>query len=480
MKKSVKKNYIYNLAYQLLVIILPIITTPYLARTLGPSGTGTFSYTTSITTYFILFGSLGLSLYGQREIAYNQNNKEKRNKIFWELFIFRCITMMLSIIVFYFIFARTGEYALYYKILLLQLLSNCFDISWFFQGMEEFKKIVLRNLLVKIISIILIFSFIKTPNDVAIYILISVVSAFVGNLVLWLNINNHVNKVEIKQLNIKQHIKPTLVLFIPQIAIQIYTILDKTMIGTITKDMSEVGFYEQSQKIVKILMTIITSMGTVMLPRISNYFSEGKFDQIKEYMYKTFNFVFFLSFPMIFGIIAVSNNFVPFFFGEGYDKVKIILPITSVIILFIGLSGIIGNQYLLSSKRQKEFTTSVISGAVINFILNMILITYYKSIGACIATVIAEFTVTAIQFYYIRKDLNLNKIFKLSIKYFTSALVMFIIIEVIDLIVLNNVLSLFIQTIVGGIIYCIVLFILKDNFIKYIVNMFKSKIIKKA
>ena len=342
-KKSIKKNYIYNMLYQLLVILLPIITTPYLARRLGANGNGTFGYTVSIVTYFILFGSLGIAMYGQREIAYNQNNKEKRSKIFWELFIIKTITMIISSIVFFIVFGISGNYAIYYRILLLEMLANALDISWFYQGMEDFKKIVIRNFIIKIISVICIFSFIKGPSDLQTYMYIYVCSTLFGCLTLWVGIWKHIEKPN--NLKFLYHIPLTISLFIPQIAIQVYTVLDKTMIGGILNDMNEVGYYEQAQKIVKILLTVITAVSTVMMPRIANCYAEGNKEKIKVYMKKTFNFIFILAFPLMFGIISVSDKFVPLFFGQGYDKVALIMSVISPIILFIGMSNVIGTQY---------------------------------------------------------------------------------------------------------------------------------------
>ena len=184
----------------------------------------------------------------------------------------------------------------------------------------------------------------------------------------------YIKKVSFSELNIVNHIKPVLILFIPQIAVQVYIILDKTMIGTIIADKSEVGFYEQAQKIIKILLTIITSLGTVMMPRIANTFAEGDKEKIREYMNKSFNMVCFLGFPIMFGLIAVSNAFVPVFFGNGYDKVSILMKVISPIIILIGLSNVTGTQYLLPIKRQKEFTLSVVCGALMNFVLNSLLV----------------------------------------------------------------------------------------------------------
>lgn len=474
MKKSIARNYMYNLAYQILVIILPIITTPYLARTLGPEGTGTYSYTISIVTYFILFGSLGISMYAQREIAFNQDNKEMKTNIFFSIVILRCITMSISMIIFYFMFARIGEFSLYYKILLLEMFANVIDITWFYQGIEEFKKTATRNIIVKILSVVFTFLFIKNSNDVAKYIGIYVGTTLFGNIALWINLKKYIGKISFKNLHLIKHLKSTITLFIPQIAIQVYTVLDKTMIGAILNDMTEVGYYEQSQKIIKILLTVITSLGTVMMPRIAKCYAEGKAEEIKEYMYKTFRFVFILAFPLVFGIISVSKDFVPLFFGNGYEPVVKLINITSLIILFIGFSNVTGSQYLLATKKQKEFTISVICGAVINAILNYIFISRFKALGACIATVAAEFTVICVQLYFIKEEFNIVKILKISLKYLICAICMFIVSIFIGNVFNSKVLSICMQVIIGAIIYFGMLYITKDIMIKEL----ETKILK--
>lgn len=282
MKKSITKNYLYNLAYQILIIFLPLITTPYVSRVLGAENIGIYGYTLSIVTYFVLFGALGISMYAQREIAYVQDNIKERSKIFWEINILRFITMSISIILYYIFFVNGSRYQFYYFILILELISNCFEISWFFQGLEEFKRIVLRNIIVKLISFACIILFVKTKNDLSIYLFIYVSSNLLGNLSLWLYMPKYLEKVKIKELNIIKHLKPTLWLFIPQIAIQIYTVLDKTMIGNIIENKSEVGYYEQAQKIIKLCLTIVTSLGTVMVPRMANTFAIRRQAKIKR------------------------------------------------------------------------------------------------------------------------------------------------------------------------------------------------------
>lgn len=476
MKKSVTRNYIYNLAYQILILILPLITTPYISRVLGAENIGIYSYTLSISAYFILFGSLGIALYGQRELAYNQKNKKKYSLIFWEIVLLKIITMSISLLIFYFTFAKYGQYHIYYKILIIEIIGNCIDISWFFQGLEEFKKTVSRNIVVKLISIISIFMFVKTSNDLPIYYIIYVLSILFGNISLWLYLPKFLEKIELKDLNILRHLKPTLGLFIPQIAIQVYTLLDRTMVGTIVIDKSEVGYYDQSQKIIKIFLALITSLGTVMLPRIANTFASGEKEKLTSYMKKSFNMVFLLSFPLIFGIISVSNSFVPIFFGAGYERVSILMSVISPIILLIGLSNVIGTQYLLPTKRQKEFTISVICGAVINFSLNLFLITRFGAIGASIGTVIAELAVTSIQIYFVRNDFDFLKVFKLSKKYFISGIIMFVICLFARRILTNNLISICTQVILGCFTYFACLLFMKDDFIYEILNKVKGKV----
>lgn len=479
MKNSIFKNYIYNLIYQIVVIILPLITTPYLSRVLGAENIGIYSYTLSIVTYFILFGSLGVAMYGQREIAYSQNDKKGRSQKFWEIVLFRFITLSISAVIFYLTYASTGEYKVYYQIFLLEIIANMLDISWFFQGMEEFKKTVGRNLIIRILSVILIFILVKNQNDLAKYILIYVLTTFIGNISLWFYLPKYIQKLSLKHLNLKQHIKPTIALFIPQIATQIYTVLDKTMIGNILGDMSEVGYYEQGQKITKLTLAIITALGTVVAPRIANTYISGQKEEINQYLKRSFNFVWFLACPMIAGLIAVSSNFVPLFYGEGYDKVASILCVISPLILAIGLNNVTGVQYLIQVKKQKIYTITVIIGAVVNVILNFILINVLKSVGAAIASVVAETAILIAQLIFVRKDIDIRNVYKGSWKYILSSLIMFITTILLKDITTSTFYNLVIQIGVGIITYFVILAILKDMFLKEFIqrclNKFKLK-----
>lgn len=331
--KSIKKNFLYNLVYQVLILILPIITTPYISRALGAEGVGIYSFTISIVTYFTLFGSLGVAMYGQREIAYARDDKQKRKKAFTEIVLFRFITMAISMLVFIFTYATHDAYKEYYQILILYLLAFAFDISWFFQGMEEFKKTVIRNVIVRTASVACIFIFVKTPADLAKYLLIYSLADLIGNISLWLYLPSYFKGVKIKHINIKRHMMPIILLFIPQIAVKIYNIVDKTMIGYMITDKSALGNYEEAYKVINVLFTVVSSLGIVMVPRIASVFASGDKQKLNDYILKSFRFTFFLAFPMMMGAIAVSREFIPIFLGEGYKDAAVIVNILAPTIL---------------------------------------------------------------------------------------------------------------------------------------------------
>ena len=478
-KKSITKNYIYNLTYQVLTLILPLITTPYLSRVLGATPIGIYSYTYSIVSYFLLFGALGVALYGQREIAYVNADKEKRKKVFWEIVSCRFVTMFIAMIVYYVFFMRTGDYKVYYRIWFMELIATAFDISWFFQGLEDFKKTVIRNVIVRIVSVTLIFILVKKPEDLIKYITIYAIADLVGNLSLWLYLPKYFKGVKIEKIKTFAHLPAIILLFIPQIANQVYNLLDKTMIGRIITDKSEVGFYEQGQKVIRVLLTLVTSLGIVMIPRMASTFASGDKEKIVEYMKKSFKFVFFLAFPIVFGLISVSASFVPIFFGPGYEKVIILLNVISPTIILTGMANVIGTQYLLPTKRQKEYTTTIVIGLVINFILNYILINLYNSIGASIATVVSELVVVIAQMYVIRKDINPKEIIKLSYTYVLAGSIMFGVTLILKRVLYVGPKAIVIQIVSGVLVYVFMLWILKDEYLKLFINKGKAIIGRK-
>lgn len=476
-KKSVVRNYMYNLIYQVLILILPLVTTPYLSRVLGAEGVGIYGYTYSIVTYFILFGSLGIAFYGQREIAYVQDNPRKRKKVFLELITFRFITLAIAVLVYCLAFLRDGQYKQYYLILLIELIAAGFDISWFFQGLEEFKKTVLRNVLVRIISVTLVFVIVKTSEDLWKFILIYSLADLLGNLLLWVYVPKYLKGKKIGKLNLKIHMIPLLMLFIPQVTTKIYNLLDTTMLGAIVANKKETGYYEQSQKVIRLLITIVTSLGVVMVPRVASIYASGNRKKINGYIKNSFTFVFFISFPMMFGIASISKDFVPIFFGKGYDKAATLIMIFCPMILLMGIENVIGTQYMLPTKRQKEYTISVVAGVVSNIIFNFIFINLWQSIGASIATILSQIVVDSVQIYFVKKEINWKPLIRIAVRYLVASIVMFCTCLLVKLIITKSAIKIVLQMIVGIGVYVGMLILFRDKFLNTILERIKSKLL---
>lgn len=478
-KKSIKKNYIYNLTYQILLLFTPLITTPYLSRVIGADGVGTVSFAESIVSYFTLFATLGITTFGQREISYVQDNKEKRSQVFWETKLLQVI-ISLNILLIYIIFVIFQHNKEIYLILSFNIIAVLVDVVWLFQGMEEFEKIVLRNIIFKVISIVYIFVAVKTKDDILKYVFGLTFLLFLSNISLWTYIPRFVEKPNLRKIKPFRNIKIVLSLFIPTIAIQIYTVLDKTMIGIITQSTFENGYYEQAIKISKIVMTIVTSLGTVMIPRIGYHFGRGETEKVNILMYYAYRFVWFLGIPLCFGLLGTASNFVPWFLGDGFDKVIPLLSILGFLIVAIGINNVTGMQYLIPTKRQNLFTITVLIGAGVNFILNLILIHFFQSIGAAIASVVAETTIALVQLYFVRKEFSIKTILGSSWHYFVAGVAMLVGLEILNNKFSPSAIHTFLMVICGALIYFMVLYIFKDLFfldnMKNLLNKFKRKV----
>jgi O-antigen/teichoic acid export membrane protein len=364
----------------------------------------------------------------------------------------------------------------------MNIVAAMIDVSWLYMGLEDFKKTVTRNLAVKIIGVVCIFIFVKSYHDLNKYIIINALMTLLGNLVMWMYVPRTVSNVKIKFTDIVKHIVPALQLFIPQIAIQIYAVLDKTMLGVLANT-GEVGLYEQSQKIIMLVLGLVTSLGVVMLPRMSNTFANGDSKKMNGYLNKSLQAVSYISIPMSVGLAAISNQFVPWFFGKDFSSVSYLMTILTPILFFIAISNVLGVQYLLPSNRTKEFTASVTMGAIINVILNLLLIPNYKAVGTCIATVIAELVVTLIQYISLRNNIKKKSLLKSLVKYAVAAAFMFSLVRFIGIYMGAKIITTIIQSIIGIITYIVILGLLKEEFnltiIRFIVLKINNKDIKK-
>lgn len=470
--KKVVSNYIFNVIYNILVIILPLVTVPYVSRVLGAEKIGQYGYTQSIVNIFVLFGTLGTQIFAQREIAYHQDDVKERSKVFWEMFILRMFTVGMITVVYGVMICFNKQYTILYIIQIIDLMAAFFDVTWFFQGIEEFKKTVVRNIVVKLAIVVLMFLLVKDEADLPIYVLLHSLALLLGNLSLYCYLPKYVVRVALKLLHPLGYLKRVLGLFVPQIAVQIYATLDKAMLGYLcgAENVNQVGYYEQSQKIIRLLLAMIAALGTVMLPRMANAFSKKEDAVIKSSLNTSFEFIFFLGCPLMIGISAISARLIPWFYGNGYEPVAGIIVATSPIIIITGISNLVGMQFLLPTQKQKEYTIAVTAASLSNVVLNFILIPHYQAMGAVIASVFAECIAIGIEIYFIHAYIEVKRILKVVVKYFGFAMCMGICVWQVGKNMQANYMTTIVQIAVGGIIYGALLFVSKDRFVMMLVG----------
>jgi O-antigen/teichoic acid export membrane protein len=450
---SVKKNFLWNASYQVLVVLAPLVTTPYLSRILGAEQIGVYSYTYSVTNYFVLFAMLGMSNYGVRIIASASNDREKRSRLFWSTYTSQlCVCIPVTVVYAIYCFANPRGGELIAAVWSLWVLSAGLDISWLFFGVEEFKMPTIRSFITKIASIVAIFLFVKGPEDLWIYCLAIAASYFLNQLMVWPFVHDYVDFIRPSWADVRVHFAPNLRLFAPVIAISLYTSLDKIMLG-ILSGMEQAGYYEYAEKISKMPMSVVTALGTVLLPRMTSELSAGHRDEARRLLEESMWAMEIAALGLMAGISAITPEFVPIFFGPGYDPCVTLIPIVALVIPIISASNVIGVQYLLPTFSDKAYTRSVFAGAIVNIALNLVLLVPLGALGAAIATVVAELTVLAYQCVVVRHDLPLLTYVRNALPIFAMAIVMFLVVRCIGIMLGASIVSLLVEVVVGAIIY---------------------------
>lgn len=468
---KVIKNYLYNLSYQILTIILPIITVPYVTRIFTSEDLGNYGFYNSIVSYFSLFAMLGIGLYGTKQIAAASDV----SSTFWNIYAIQLIASLISIFVYVIVILCIPTMSeIIPLILFISLFSKIIDISWLFAGKEDFKKITLRNTVVKVVGVISIFTFIKNSEDLYLYILLIVVFDFLGQLVMWVPAKKFIKRPSFNMKIMKKNLHPIVLLFLPQVAISLYVVLDRTLLGLLGS-YSDVGIYEQGQKLTSIIYKIVSSLGVVMLPRVANLLSERR-DKEAQNMVK-FSFILYnlIIFPMMFGLIAVNEVFVELFLGKDFQDVKYVLYITTINIMLVGWTNILGHQVLVVRNKNKEFMLSTTIPAFVSVAVNIAVIPFFGYIGASITAVIVELLAFTIQWYYCRNIINKNLLFnKDLVKIICSSLVMLGAVMLCKMTLgLDGIIGLVIYLVVGGISYLGMIFLLKTVNIREMKAMLK-------
>ncbi len=459
---NLRKNYIYNVSVQIVSMLTPLITAPYLARVLGETGVGTFSYVQSIATYFALFAAMGLNSYGLREVSRVRDDRVKASRLFWELTVIRIVNTLICCGLYaLFVWTIGGDWLVYLGVG-FTILSVGADCTWYFQAMENFKSLMLRNLTVKLLSMVLVFAFVRSAGDVALYCAIQTGSVFVSNLVLWPQLRKKIRPIPLRRLRFIRHIKEVWVYFVPTIATSIYTVLDKTMIGAITGDMAQNGFYENAHKIVNILMTVITSLNVVVGVRTSYLFGKNKEDEIRDHIRGTFRFMYMLSFPMCGGLIACGYSFALEFYGANFAEAGRMLMMFAPLLFIIGTSNVLGTLYLTPSGQRRLSNRAIIVGSLTNLLLNVILIPRFGAYGAVVASVSAELVISTLYLCFSHRFISAWELLGMAARYGAFAAVMFVPIYWMGRVMEVEAYTILSQIAVGAAIYVTLLIVFKD------------------
>jgi Membrane protein involved in the export of O-antigen and teichoic acid len=410
-----KKNAILNIFYQIIILAIPLILSPYLSRVLGASGIGEYTTTFTIVTYFCFAAMLGINNYGNRGLA-KENDLAKKSEFFWELIIFRAVCTTFLLIIYFVIFIiNYSTMAIVQSILLF---GAYFDLNWAYYGLEKIKPLVFKNLIIKIITMICIFIFVRNENDLLIYTLIMAISPVVGELLLWPSIIKEFGFCKVKFRNIFVHLKPMFILFIPIFGLTAYRMIDKTMIGLILGNV-ECGFYESADKIVNLTVQILAALGTVLMPRISNLKSQNRVTEAKSIVKVCLISNIVLCCAMVAGILAISDDFVIVFFGEEFEPTSNILKALSLSLIFSSLSHLIRCGILIPFGMDKQYVWTILIGAFADILLNALFIFIFRTtLSVAIATVISEVIVFILEFLVTRKIFDYKSIvlpFALSI-----------------------------------------------------------------
>lgn len=481
---SVKKNIAYNIIYQIVALALPLISMPYVSRVLGSAQIGRFSFDNAMVSYFTIVAVLGSSTYGQRVIAFYKGDKSELSATFWNTFFFRFITSAVALAAYFLYLSLFRGFTLLNVMVALNIFNVAIDITWFFQGIENFKSTVIRGLFIKILAFALTFILIRTQNDVWIYALITCGSTVLGNAFLWLGIHKLVTRP--KKVRPFNNFKDVFLMFLPTVASQVYLVLDKTMIGWIAQSDYANGCYEQAEKIVRAALLAVTAVCTVTLSRVANLHGQGRGEEAKAYVYQSYRLVWAMALPIMFGFCSVARLFIPLYLGEGYDMAVTLFMIFSLLLVFVGLASVTGLSYLVPTKQQNVYTVSVAVSAGVNLILNIFLIKRFSAYGAAVASVTAECVGACIQIGYCvaKKQLSLKKILLPAGNYLLSAVVMTIAVLAVQYYIENGTVAFIASVACGVVVYGLMLMLLRDELalgvLKIIKGLFKRNKTKRT
>lgn len=475
---KIAKNYLYTAAYQILVLIAPIITAPYLARVLGAANLGIYSYVNSSGNIITTLTLLGIYAYGNRQTAYVRENRDDLTSTFWELELIRFFLGAIGTVIYFLYGLANTEYHLYFSIYYPYILAQFLDCSWVYVGLENMKPAVMKNFITKLVNIAGIFIFVKSENDLWIYIFLLAVTTLIANLSIYMQLPRYIDKPKIHTKMLPVHLKGSLALFLPQVASLFYLQVDKVMLEWLTGTTNQVSFYDQAEKIVTIPLSLITVISSVVMPRLANEHQKGNLYEIQTLLLRAGKYALCMAMPMMLGLLCISQQFIPWYLGEEFYSTSIAIMILTPIILLNSLTGISGKQFFTATNQTNILLKAYVTAAVMNVLVNLLLIPRYGYVGAAIATVISSLSSVIIQYHYIVRQVKIKKLWSYGFKYFAGAAIMSICICLFSRKLDANILTTLLQISAGAVIYILYLFLTKDSVISEILCILKIRILQ--
>ena len=453
---SLKKNFTYSLLYQFLILILPLITLPYISRTFGSENIGIYTYTQTIANFFLLFAMLGILTHGTRAIAAVRNDREALSRTFRELFVLKLIfSLTMSALYILFCILLTKSHTNIFLLQSFYVLSSIVNVNWFCFGMENFRLTTIRDTLVQVLSTAAIFIFVKSADDLWIYTLILSSAQLISALLVWPYVLKHTSRVGIDRESMLLHLRPLIILFIPILAESIYLIMDKIMLGNMTTK-EELGFYECAIRIIVVPGVIIGALNNTAMPRMASFLSGKSNRNSEDLMDKMMIFCTMLGCGMAFGIAAVGQEFAVIFYGSAFARTGLFLVLLSPAVIFKCLSLTVRMQYIIPSRKDDLYVIAIVSGAVLNLILNFILIPGMQGVGAIIATLAAEFAAAFLEFVLCRRYIKIGKYLTDLLVFMTFGTAMYFLVRGIADLTGGGIAGLALQVIGGAVVYILV------------------------
>ena len=449
---SIKKNFIYQSIYQLIIVLIPFVLAPYISRVLGAEGIGVYTFTSSIVMYFVLFAMLGIGHHGNRVIASVRDDPDNLNKAFSNLVVLHIIVSLLVIAVYTVFIFFTDEHRLLFIIQAPLVLSALFDITWFFAGLENFKLVTVRNMIIKILTVACVFIFVRDRNDLWIYAFIMALGTLLGHASVWLLINRFTVFIKPSWNEIKPHLKPLFLLFVPIVAMSVYNLMNRILLGVMGNDI-ELGFFENARKLISLPMGLIVSLNWVMISRISNIIAVGDEAEKKRLTLISTKYFMLIAFALTFGMAAIARDFAPVFFGPEFEDVFILIMALTISIPFAVFGNTIISQYILPHSKDKLYTSAAIYAAVLSLVANFVFIPLYGAMGAVLGIIIAEASRCVISAFASRNALPIWTYIKNSLFFLLPGSAMFFLVRFISGLLGRSIFSIIIQVCLGGIFY---------------------------